>query len=474
MAVQYRMGEEKTRPGLYQRHSNAGEKSVAGAQDGICAIPIRAKWGPLGEVVKNADGDLTRNYGDGTYGDAYTVPAAQAMFTGGATTVYTYRMGSGGTKASIDLTEGGTAIAKAVAKHVGTLVISISIQPKLGRPDLKEVNVYTGSTNVETFTFAVDTTNEVANLQEAVKSSRYIDITPIAEGVIDTINVSGGLLTGGSDPTISVSDYSNAFAALEPYYYNTIALDIDDDDSMTYSLLLQSYMTNAFQYGKQAISVVGQKVSVAFDARKANAKAFNDAFVVYIGGGYKNASGEAVDGVLNICQTAGLIASTPSSQSITHTKVTGATDLLEALTYAQYEEAIESGMLLLSMARDGSIWYDFDVNTLTSLDEDTQDEGWKKIRRTKTRLEMFDRLDRSLEPKVGNINGDSDGYGDVIQTANRVLATMADERKIEEGAKFELDPTNAASGDSAWFVIIANDLDSLEKIYLHYQFGSKS
>ena len=42
MAVFYNAGETKKRPGVYQRHSNVGFDSLSAAQDGICAIPVKA------------------------------------------------------------------------------------------------------------------------------------------------------------------------------------------------------------------------------------------------------------------------------------------------------------------------------------------------------------------------------------------------------------------------------------------------
>ena len=100
-----------------------------------------------------------------------------------------------------------------------------------------------------------------------------------------------------------------------------------------------------------------------------------------------------------------------------------------------------------------------------------QDDGWKKIRRVKVRFEMIDRLDRALAPKVGRVSADSDGVADVVQTGQRILDMMANnEGKLAAGPVFREDPDNPYTGDSAWFIIQADDIDSLEKIYLQYQF----
>lgn len=465
MAIFYNEGETKKRPGVYQRHTNIGTAITAGAQDGICAIPVQAGWGPLGKVVRNTSAaELTNNYGAGTYGEGYTVPAAAAMFEGGASTVYTYRMGKGGTAAKLTVGEGVTA----TAKHVGTMAISIAIQEKIGDATKKQLQVYAGKALMETFVFDADGTAEGANLRNAASASKYVTFTGDA-ATVPAIAVASGALTGGTNPTVTNEDYSAAFAALETYYYNTIALDVDDDASMTKSLLLQAYLDNAYRFGKLGMAVVGEKTSVDFATRCKNAKAFNDAKVVYLGSGYK-AGTENKDGALAICYTAGLIAATPANRGITHTVINGATELCESLTYAQYEDAIDSGMLMLSMSPDGLIWYDTAINTLVTPD-DNQDEGWKKIRRVKVRFEMIDRLDRALAPKVGRVSADSDGVADVVQTGQRILDMMANnEGKLAAGPVFREDPDNPYTGDSAWFIIQADDIDSLEKIYLQYQF----
>lgn len=465
MAVFYNEGENKKRPGVYQRHTNVGFDSLAGAQDGICAIPVQASWGPLGKVLKNTlASDLTKNYGAGTYGTGYTVPAAAAMFNGGASAVYTYRLGTGGKQASKELASGLTA----TAKYPGTMAVSVAVQEKLGDSTKKQLQVYAGTTLVETWEFAAGGANEGANVVAAAKGSNYITLEGSA-ATVPVLAVASGALTGGANPTVTNEDYSKAFAALEPYYYNAIALDVDDDENMTLGLLLQSYLKNAYKLGKLGIAVVGEKASVAFETRCGHAAAFNDAKVVYLGGGWMTGT-ESKDGVLAICHTAGVIASTPSNQGITHAVITGATDLCEALTYSQYEQAIASGMLMVSMSADGSIWYDSGITTLVSPETGTQDDGWKKIRRAKVRQELIHRLDLTLDPKVGRVSADTDGVADVVQAGQRVLDAMVGEGKLMAGSLFAEDPTRPFTGDSAWFIIQVDDIDSLEKIYLQYQF----
>lgn len=464
MAIHFNEGETKIRPGVYQRHTNTGFDILTGAQDGICAIAIKASWGPLGKVVKNTlQSELIKNYGNGEYSATYTVPAAAEMFKGGASTVYTYRLGNGGKQAA--LTVDGLTFT---AKYVGTQPISVAIQEKLGDSTRKQLLVYAGTKQVEFFEFNADGKNEGANLIKQATVSEYITVTGEA-ATVSALAVASGTLTGGEDPTVEVSDYSDAWAALEPYYYNTIALDVDDDTDMTLSLMLQEYLKNANKMGKLGIAVVGQKSTVTFEVRCKNSLAFNDEKVVFLGGGWLNGT-EDKDGALAICYTAGVIAATPSNKGITRTVINGATELCESITYAQHEDAIRSGMLMVDRSANGAIWYASAYNTLTTPEAETQDDGWKKIRRVKVRFEMFDRIDRELDPKVGKVSADSDGVADIIQAAQRVLDSMVREGKLFEGATIIEDPANPFDGDSAWFIIQSDDIDSLERIYLHYQF----
>lgn len=496
MAVFYTQGEQKIRPGVYQRHVNVDAIVASDAQDGICAIPVQAAWGPLNKVVANNNAlQLVNTYGAGTYGTGYTVPAAAAMFEGGAQTVYTYRLGTGGTNAAKTLTytkpsgedvpEGLVSGSLTItAKYPGTMPISIAVQNKIGYTTMKQFLVYANNSLVETFDFEANdasdadaitvTTTEGDNLIAAAAVSQYVTVAVPTSGTSPTIvpitEVAAGALAGGANPTVANTDYSNAFQAFEPYYYNCIALDVNDDSTLTLSLLLQNYLDNAYKYGKLGIAVVGEATTVAFATRLQHAAAFNDAKVVYLGGGFMVGT-TSYDGALGICYTAGIIAATPSNQGITHSVITPATDLCESLTYSQYEDAILAGMLMVSMSPDGSIWYDSGITTLVNPDNATQDDGWKKIRRVKVRFELIDRLDRALAPKVGKISADSDGISDIIQSGQRVLDVMANnEGKLQAGATFVEDGNMPYTTDSAWFIIQADDVDSLEKIYLQYQF----
>lgn len=463
MGYFYKKGEKKVRPGLYQRYENRGSSPTTGAMVGYCAITIQADWGPLNEVVTVGLSDsLTKLFGNGG-----TVADAQALFDGGATTVYVCRIGTGGTKAATDLNNGeGAALVHVEALYPGKREFAVSVKNVLGDSTKREFVVTEGATVLEKFTFVAGG-NEAESLIAAAALSEYVKLTKQegATGVLAAVQQQA--LTGGANPTVSTADYSAGFNVLETMDWNTISVDTDDN---AVHALLATFMNRVYETGKFAMCVVGDPLTVALAERFNKARAFNDELVVYFGSGWIDSMGNKIDGHKAVNHVAGVIASTTSDKAITHLVIKGAADVAERLTNEQYIEAINSGCLMLSMSPEKQVWFDSGVNTLLSPDAD-QDEGWQKIKRVAVRNELMMRMDRTISKKVGRVINDADGQADVIQAGQAVLNEMVNEcGKLLPGATFYLDAANPPQGDSAWFVIDADDADTMEKIYLLYRF----
>ena len=129
---------------------------------------------------------------------------------------------------------------------------------------------------------------------------------------------------------------------------------------------------------------------------------------------------------------------------------------------------MQSGCLVFTVSATGAVWIEQGITTLVNLTAD-QDAGWKKIRRTKTRFELMQRINENTEPIIGNVGNDSNGRQTFIAIANGVINQMVSEGKLISGEVIE-DPKNPAKGDSAWFIVTVVDLDSIEKVYITYRF----
>lgn len=464
MGALYRAGETKIRPGVYRRYENVGKNDTLGARYGMFAIPVHADFGPL-ETVSVFEPDQINELKQ-MYGTGGTVDAALALFDGGATKVYIYRLGTGGTVSSVDIANAdGTAIATVSTKYPTSQNYNITVKAKLDDPTAKQVLVYLDTALLETIDYA-QSTDETAALVDAINSkSAYLTATA-GTGTGEAANVANATLTGGAEPTVDTESYSAALTAFEPFKWNMLVLDTCDT---TVHALVQAYIDRIFNEGALGVCAIGEPTTVPFVDRCAHAAAFNNEKIIYLGSGYEDSDGNKVDGYYAIAKQAGIIGSLESNTSATHTVVPGATNTLEALKNSQYEAAIKNGMLLLSPNDEGQVWFDSGINTLITLKEE-QDEGWKKIRRTSTRFEIFDRIDRSVAPLIGKVNCDDIGIGDVIMRGQNILDAMIKEGKLKSGATFVEDNEYRRGSDYAFFKIAADDLDSLEKIYLRYQF----
>lgn len=467
MGIFFKKNETKVRPGFYNRYENVGKSIAASSIIGVCAIPIAAGWGPLGKVTEHRTTDSITS----TYGSDGTTQAARELMNGGAIKVYVYRMGTGGTKSTANLTDNASGSAVDVvqidALYDGARAFTLTVRDKIGSTTQRELVVMEGAVVLEVIPFAKGEGEPDALVAAvAAQNSPYITATKLADGSGVLAAVAQSAMTPGTAPTVTNDSYSTAFAALEPYKYNVIALDTVKNDVQ---LLLAAHIDRAHEEGKLCMGVIGEPTSIAFDTRKINARAYNDEKIVYFGGGWYDATGKLNDGVNAIAYVAGLISSTASNRSIVHTVIDGATDVAEHLTNADYEDAVLSGVVMPSVSPDGAVWFDNGVNTLMTPAEN-QDAGWKKIKRTAIRFELLERVDRTVAPLVGKINCDTDGISIVIQSAQGVLNDMIAESKLYPGAYIKADPERPAESDSAWFNIYADDIDSMEKIYATYKF----
>ena len=98
---------------------------------------------------------------------------------------------------------------------------------------------------------------------------------------------------------------------------------------------------------------------------------------------------------------------------MTHTVINGFTEILERLTNSQIIDAEKKGCLVLTYNSQKQVWIDNAINTLIT-PADNQDDGWKKIRRTKTRYELIRRMNVTSDNLVGKVDNDKNGRATVI------------------------------------------------------------
>lgn len=466
MAGIFTIGETKARPGVYTRYENAGGVSLAGAVNGIGAAIIKANWGPLNQLVE-LDG---ANAVAPAFGSALTVDTITEMFTGGCSKVKAVRAGTGGTPTTISLKDDTNLVdvVTITAKYPGDRAFNVTIRDSLTNTEKRECIIYEGTTEFEKveFTKGAAGIGEPAALVAAFANSKNFTATKVADGSKVMKAVAQSAMTAGTNPDVATAQYSTALDVLEAGKWNVLCVDTVD---VAVHALVQAFIQRIYLAGAMPMACVSEPKTVDLDTRMSNAAAFNDEKMHYVLNSAYDASGNLYDGYKLAARIGGMIAAVASNTSLTHTVVSGLVSLAEPLTNSQIEKALTKGCLVLSVNANDQIWIESAINTLVT-PSGNQDAGWKKIRRTKTRFELMDRIIATTDPLIGKINNDSDGRATFMAAAQGVINAMIGEKKLLPGGTIYEDTNNPPAGDSAWFIIAVDDIDSIEKAYLTFKF----
>lgn len=462
MAGTFISGEAKTRPGSYFRIDKKGNNAASGIMNGVTAVIFKADFGPLNTAVE-------LNAADGyekTFGNGLTTDAVREAVAGGAKTIIACRVGNGGTQGTACLADtNGEDALRVTARWPGDKEFSVTVREKLSDSTVKECIFYAGTTEFEKVDFPSGA-GETNALAEALASSRNFK-AEVLEGKEGALlgTVLQSAFTKGSNPQTTAGDYSNAFAQIEPYEFNTVCLDTEDTEI---HLLLQSFLNRIFDAGSLAQAVVAEAHTVPLETRMQHAAAFNDEKMNYVLNAHVDEQGTEIDGYRTAARIAGMIGSVSAGSSLTHTVISGFSELKEKLTNTEMISAEKRGCIVLSYNKAKQVWIDNAINTLIT-PADNQDDGWKKIRRVKTRYELIRRINTMADDLVGKVDNDKNGRATVISQIQGVGDSMTEEGKlvacsVTESSAYQSD------GDSAWFDIDIIDKDSMERIYLTFLF----
>lgn len=460
----FTVGEQKIRPGVYKRYENAGLET-ARAEEGIAAAVVCSNWGPLNTAMA-VDGSTDMSAVIGTGNGAAVV---QEILNGGAPEVILSRVGSGGEKGTMSLQDSsdtGTVVIRMETKYPSDREFSLSVKPELDDPTVKTATLYEETKELETRSFmADDGQSEIDAFVEAFATSQYITVAKVANGNGEVGSVVQVAFKAGKNPSVKANDYGNALAAIESEEWNILC--VDSNATEVHSIVF-AFINRIYIDGNNVMAVIGEGSGVDMDTRITRATSYNDEKMVYVLNGFIGTDGTVYQGYLAAARVCGMIAACPASQSLTHRVISGATTLSEAMTTSQIKKAIKAGCFLFSVSRNRQVQVEYAINTLVTLSA-TQDSGWKKIRRVKTRFELIDRIEKTIEPMIGQVNNDTNGRATIIAAAQRICDAMIGEHKLI-AASVVLDSSNPPEGDSAWFNIAVDDVDSLEKMYLTFRF----
>ena len=517
MAGTFVIGEKKIRPGTYFRRTTDGSVSTAGAVNGITAAMFAANWGPLNkefDLDVSMQNELSDYYGNGT-------AILKEAFKGGATTIRAVRIGSDDGEVSKIILKGTKTVTKVIevenldgdvdevfdgdddvdddldddggttntetsttpatnittetttetvvfdaveisAAYVGDRAFTASIRTNL-ITEQRQLVIYEGTEIFAQVNFTAGN-NEASNLVAAMKSNKNFNARLIEDGTLNDITQVN--MEGGKNPSVYVMSYDKGSNVLERYKWNCLIADSDDAAVIG---ILDAFADQSYEMGHLGMVCVGGKSSQAFEDRINFASTFNDEKMVYVLNGWLGNDDKKYEGYLAAARIGGMISSFEANTSITHNVISGAAELIEPLTNGEITKAEQKGCLVLSLNDSDQVQIDSAINTLITPSAE-MDEGWKKIRRTKCRFELMDRVNSTVDKLVGRINNDQNGRQTIIAAAQSVINEMVRENKLMFGSYVHEDDGHPAEGDSAWFILDILDIDSAEHIYLTYRF----
>ena len=342
--------------------------------------------------------------------------------------------------------------------------LSVTVKNRLTDKDRKACIIYTGTTEFEKVYFSVGD-DEAASLVKAFANSKNftVSLEESAKGIITNVNQTA--FTGGKNPVVATANYSEAFSQAEKYFFNTICVDTEEP---AVHALLQAFLDRIYEAGQFGIGVIAEKDNKDLEERMNAAAGYNGENMVYVLNPEVQINGGTLDGYQTTGGIAGIIASTPANQSVTHTVISRYTDLGEMLTNTQITKAYLKGCLVLSKSSADEVWIDSGINTLIK-PADNKDAGWKKIRRVKTRYELLYRANAQADALVGKVDNDSNGRATIVGKIQKIINAMIKEGKLVQGTVAE-STTYVADTDNCYFDIDVIDKDSAEHIYEFFRF----
>lgn len=458
--------EERYRPGLYNRFIAMAMSRIKMGPRGIVGIPIRADWGPIGEMVSIlSERDIEKNFGTG--GTTYLLK--RILLAGKRfkpSKIIAYRMASTTAKAATVTIDGKITFT---AKYKGARgnAFSVSISENIIKDDIVDVKIYEGATLLATYSVGKA---DIEGLVTMINSDENAVVTARKEGSAELTSTANAPLTGGdSGSVLTVNDYLDALEAFEPVLINLFVLDgITDADIL---LSVRSWVRRVRDNGKEVMFVQGGSHEDDKDPAKGNQRSYAANYEGVVNVTIGTIRGERrFNSAETACQVAGLIAGCPINKAVTYKELEDVEDVTVQLSNEQIITALRMGSFILVKDVDvetGAVAVKVEqgLNTLTSYPAG-RNEKFSKIRVIRTLDAMdYDTGRWAAKNVIGELDNNPDGRATLICGIKLYLETLASQNAISDDFLVDIDQNFTTEGDTVYLETKALPIDSIEKIF---------
>lgn len=433
----------KKRPGAYIRFKGANKSSMSIGSRGIVTIPLALGWGTENKIIELIGSDITDGKCLTKLGYEGRAPELQMVREAlkNATRALIYRVDSGGVKATATLGN-----VTAVALYPGTVGNRLNIIIKAKDTKFEVLTC---------FEHDVMSRQVVANASE-LKANEFVTFTMGEE--TELAENAGVSLTGGTDGTVSDSNYKDYFEKIKNVKWNTMGFVAET--------------TKASESQQDAIAFIkslrdkGKKVQIV----AMNCTSSDHEGVISVSQGYQTAD-ETISVESFVGYVAGLTAGANINQSNTYSVVPGAVEIINPKTDEDIEAGIDKGEFMLSYRQDGAIVVETDINTFHGFLSD-KSRDFSKNRVIRVLDELNNTIQETFEKAyIGKIDNNEAGRTSFKADLVSYCMKLKEMNAIQNFKAEDITITEGNEIDSVIADVAIQPVDSMEKLYMTVMVG---
>ena len=424
--------QNKVRPGAYINVKSKNVNTRRPNGDGIATFPLELNFGESKKLMKIRRGDdLFKKLG-------YELEAKELLLLNEAfkrsSEVLLYRLNSG-EKANASLGDNVTVQARFGGVRGNDITVTV------------RVNVDNSSAfDVLTFLDTVEINSQTVKTLDELKPNALVEFS----GTGTLTEVAGAKLTGGTNGTVSSSDYTDYFKALETADFNYLALPTSDNTIKKAGINFIKRMRE--DEGKNAQLVI------------ADSDADSEA-VINVSNGVVLSDGTVIDKTKATVWVASASASAGIEKSLTYAKYDDSVDVDVKLTHTETIDALLKGKFVFTYKKGRAV-VEQDINSLVSFTIE-KNEFFKKNRVLRTLDDIVNDTHYAFtEFFLGKVNNNEDGRQAFKANRIKYFRDLEARGAIENFVVDDIEVLRGEDKDAVVVNVKVQPIDSMEKLYM--------